>query len=120
MIEGNPEFYEKDEILEILNISPATLELLIESYIILAVKQNDGRVIYPKLQFIDKGINGNLSAVFRCFKKANSSGWAILNWLLTPNDYINNETPIQYINETNDFQTIRTIASVSCDLELMG
>lgn len=103
-----------DNVLELLNVSPITLDHLVDSGIVLRVRESEGQ-LYPEQQFTERGLNANFASIVSCFKKTRLSGNSIWEWLNSSSEDFDGETPLDYLERTNDVDRIRFVASVNCD-----
>lgn len=103
-----------DNVLELLNVSPTTLDHLVKSSIVLRVIE-DNSSMYPTRQFTDHGLDANFASIVSCFKKTKLTGNTIWEWLNSPSEDFSGESPLDYLDRTNDVDKIRFVASVSCD-----
>lgn len=103
-----------DNVLELLNVSPTTLDHLVSSGIVLRVRENSGQ-LYPEQQFNEHGLDANFASIVSCFKKTKLSGNSIWEWLNNPSEDFDGESPLDYLERTNNVDRIRFVASVNCD-----
>lgn len=103
-----------DNVLELLNVSPTTLDHLVKSGIVLRVIE-DNSSMYPKRQFSNHGLDANFASIVSCFKKTKLTGNTIWEWLNSSSEDFDGESPLDYLERTNDVDRIRFVASVNCD-----
>lgn len=109
-----------DDVLELLNVSPKTLDYLVDNAIVLCAIEDDGTKLYPYIQFTKFGINGGFASITSCFGGSKISGNAIWEWLNEPLEELNNQSPIEYLQRTNNSEQIRDAAISKLDAEVIS
>lgn len=107
-----------DDVLELLNVSPKTLDHLVDNSIVLCIVEEDGSELYPYFQFTRYGIDGGFASISSCFRDSNISGKAIWEWLNEPLEELNNQSPLEYFQRTNDSEPIRAAAFTKRNAEV--
>lgn len=119
----------KDEVIERLNVSPRSLKLLVEDRIVLELDselesettKNPGAIeqLYPEEQFTTDGLNAKLASVLSVFKKLNVSSEQIWSWLSEPQVELEELSPLNYLELTQDADKLRFIAASTWAIETL-
>lgn len=96
-------FLNKDEVLELLNISPGALDILVKDYMIIACQRGE-EILFPAINFFNGSLNDRVLRITSKFKSTNVDGWTIYRWFTEPNDDLYyagrqqyNVTPYEYV-----------------------
>ncbi len=83
-------FYDKAGVAPLLANTAAEPHLL-------ELETSDSHTVYPAFQFTATGVDPNLQPLIKALAEA--PHWAAALWFVTPNDDLNNATPLNWIRE---------------------
>ena len=88
----------EDDVLRRLNLSPLTIELLVEEGMILSLYSPEGNV-YPEEQFSDTGINARFASLMGLFRRLDLDAGEIWWWLNEKLDVLNGLSRLEALSE---------------------
>lgn len=103
---------QRDEVLQKLNISPNTLQVLVEDGMILELN-GTGEKLYPAEQFRTGGINGKFASFLGLFRNLTIDGDTIWRWLNEPLDTLEHRTPLSHLIQAETDETMERFRFVA-------
>ena len=86
--------YDTSGVMRILSVTKQAVDDRRRKGSILALRTSDGMWVYPAFQFDDGRIHPDLLPAMRALK--DSPPWASALWFLTPNEHLENLSPVDY------------------------
>jgi hypothetical protein len=81
------------------------LELLVKENRLLALPSNHGELVYPEFQFNrDGGVYAGIEPVLHLFRDVVTTPYTIASWLRGPKDYLEGQSPIEWIESGRDLE----------------
>ena len=108
----------QDEALQRLNISPQSLELLVNSRVVLELN-GQGRALYPEVQFNRSGIDARFASLLSFFKELDLSGDQIWSWLNLPLPELQGESALDHFIATESREKLSFVISAHWSIEAL-
>lgn len=111
----------RDRVLERLNVSPSTLEVLVADGIVLELRDGD-ESLYPEEQFSATGIDGRFSSVLAAFRRYRVTPEGVWNWFQESNAALEGYSPLQIIRENpspDNIDGLRRLIDLQCSLRAL-
>jgi len=109
----------RDEAVARLNLSPRSIEILVEDGILLELR-GTGERLYPEEQFSGSGIDGELASFLGFFRRLKLDGDQVWSWLNGPLEELDGLTPLRALRLADSDETLeelRFLAQTSWEIE---
>lgn len=109
---GRQHMLTRDEAVVRLNISPLTLQILVQDGMILELN-GTGESLYPEEQFSERGLNGKFASFLGLFRNLTIDGDTIWSWLNSPLDILEHRTPLSHLIQAETDETMERFRFVA-------